>query len=106
MEEHAVETGKMIGAMGASYVGLLTLLTAPGTPIFEDMTRGAFQPLSTPEVLKELELILENADCKSPCVMRSNQHCFAGVFCCIVVKGSARTLAHILQAFAAVRHLY
>jgi len=72
MEEHAVDTGKMIGAMGASYVGLLTLLTAPGTPIFKDMMLGKFKQLSTPEVLKELELILENADCKSPCVMRSN----------------------------------
>ena len=40
------------------------------------------------------------------CVMRSNQHSFAGIFFCIVVKGSARTLAHILQVFTAVRHLY
>lgn len=72
MEEHAVETGKMIGAMGASYVGLLTLLTAPGTPIFKDMMQGKFKQLSTPEVLKELELILEHADCRKPCVIRSN----------------------------------
>ena len=27
--------------MGASYVGLLTLLTAPGTPIFNDMAPKA-----------------------------------------------------------------
>ena len=72
MREHAVDTGTMIGEMGASYVGLLTLLTAPGTPIFHDVMRGKFKQLSTPEVLKELELILENADCKKPCVMRSN----------------------------------
>lgn len=72
MEEHAVETGKMIGAMGASYVGLLTLLTAPGTPIFKDMMCGKFKQLSTQEVLKELELILEHADCQKSCVMRSN----------------------------------
>ena len=38
--------------------------------------------------------------------MCSNQHCFACIFFCIVVKGSARTLAHILQAFTAVRHFY
>ena len=72
LQEHAVDTGTMIGEMGASYVGLLTLLTAPGTPIFHDVMRGKFKQLSTPEVLKELELILENADCKKPCVMRSN----------------------------------
>ena len=72
MREHAVETGTMIGEMGASYVGLLTLLTAPGTPIFNDMACGKFKQLTTPEVLQELELILENAECKKPCVMRSN----------------------------------
>ena len=72
MEEHAVETGTMIGEMGASYVGLLTLLTAPGTPIFHDMMCGRFKQLSTQEVLKELALILENAVCEKPCVMRSN----------------------------------
>lgn len=72
MKEHAVETGTMIGEMGASYVGLLTLLTAPGTPIFHDVMRGKFKQLSTSEVLRELELILENAACEKPCVVRSN----------------------------------
>jgi radical SAM superfamily enzyme YgiQ (UPF0313 family) len=72
MREHAVETGTMIGEMGASYVGLLTLLTAPGTPLFRDVMHGKFKQLSTAEVLKELELILENAECVKPCVIRSN----------------------------------
>ena len=38
--------------------------------------------------------------------MRSNQHSIIGIFGSIIVKSSARTLAHILQAFAAVRHLH
>ena len=40
------------------------------------------------------------------CIMRSNQHSLIDIFGSLIVKGSARTLAHILQAFAAVRHLY
>lgn len=72
MEEHAVKTGEMIAQMGASYVGLLTLMTAPGTPLFKDLMSGKFRQLTQPEVAKELELILTHADCQSPCVLRSN----------------------------------
>lgn len=72
MEEHAIATGKMIGEMGASYVGLLTLMLAPGTPMFRDAREGRFIPLSDEQVKKELMLILENADCKKTCVIRSN----------------------------------
>lgn len=72
MEEHAIKTGEMIAEMGASYVGLLTLMLAPGTPLFKELMAGKFKQLSQPEVAKELELILTHADCKSPCVLRSN----------------------------------
>lgn len=72
MEEHAVKTGEMIGQMGASYVGLLTLMLAPGTPMFKDAMLRRFKPLSQKQVEQELKLILENADCEKPCVIRSN----------------------------------
>jgi len=72
MTEHAIETGKMIGEMGASYVGLLTLILTPGAPMYDDMKSGRFIPLSAQEVIEELDLILSNADCISDCVLRSN----------------------------------
>lgn len=72
MEEHAVETGRMIGEMGASYVGLLTLMLAPGTPLFDSAVRGKFRPITTRQVEEELKLILTYADCKRECVFRSN----------------------------------
>ena len=72
MAEHAIETGKMIGEMSASYVGLMTLMIAPGSSISEDIQNSKFEPLTTNEVIKELELILENAECKKDCVIRSN----------------------------------
>ena len=70
--EHAVQTGKMIGEMGASYVGLLTLILEPGAPMYDDMLAGDFIPLSAREILEELELILSNADCTGNCIIRSN----------------------------------
>ena len=72
MEEHAVETGKIIGEMSASYVGLMTLMIAPGSSISEDIQTDKFEPLTMQDVMRELELILTNADCKKGCVIRSN----------------------------------
>lgn len=71
-EDHAVESGTMISEMEPSYVGLLTLLTEPGTELNEDIREGRFQLLSPMEVLKETELLLENINVKKTCVFRSN----------------------------------
>jgi len=72
MTEHAIETGKMIGKLGATYVGLLTLILEPGAPMYDDEIAGRFIPLSAYEVMEELENILSNADCIKDCVFRSN----------------------------------
>ena len=74
-KEHAVETGTMISEMGASYVGLLTLMVSPDAPIYEDIKSGAFEVLSGEEVVAETHLLLESVgEWKSdrPCVFRSN----------------------------------
>lgn len=71
-EDHAVETGTMISEMEPSYVGLLTLITEPGAEMYEDIKEGRFQLLSPMEVLRETELLLENASVKRTCVFRSN----------------------------------
>ena len=70
--EHAEKTAEMINKMGASFVGLLTLMLAPGTPMFDDVQEGRFMPLGERGVLEELELILKNTNCFSPTVLRSN----------------------------------
>ena len=71
-EEHAVETGKMIAEMNASYVGLLTLMLEPPAPMFEDYRAGKFKPLTAEEVLAETCLMLKYARPSKPCVFRSN----------------------------------
>lgn len=72
MAEHAIETGKMIGAMSPSFVGLMTLMIAPGSSISEDLGAGRFEPLTTSEVMEELELVLSHAKVTRDCVIRSN----------------------------------
>ena len=72
MQEHAVKTGEMISGMGASYVGLLTLMLDPAAPIYKDVRSGAFEQLTPLEVIDELETIIEHTDCVKETVFRSN----------------------------------
>jgi len=72
ISEHATKTGQMIAAMGASYVGLLTLLVSPEAPIYADVKSGKFELLTPLEALEELDIILENATCHTETVFRSN----------------------------------
>jgi radical SAM superfamily enzyme YgiQ (UPF0313 family) len=71
-KDHAVQTGTMISEMQPSYVGLLTLMLEPGTPIMEDVKSGAFQLLSPEEVIAETLLMVENINVRKTCVFRSN----------------------------------
>ncbi|MFR0903058.1 MAG: radical SAM protein, partial [Anaerovoracaceae bacterium] len=71
-EEHAIETGKMITEMNASYVSLLTLMLQPPAPMYDDYKVGKFKPLTAEEVLAETCLMLKHAKPSKPCVFRSN----------------------------------
>ena len=71
-QEHAVETGKMITEMNASYVSLLTLMLDPRAPITEQIRSGELELLSGEEGVAETYLMLKNANPTKPCVFRSN----------------------------------
>jgi len=98
MEEHAIATGKMIGEMDASYVGLMTLMIAPGSSISADIQSGSFEPLSTPEVMRELELILTHANCQKDCMIRSNHASNRLVLKGTLPKDRDRLLEQVLRA--------
>ena len=72
MEAHAVKTGQAISAMGASYVGLLSLMLTPQMPLYHQMQAGEFTPLGPQGTLEELSLILANTNCEKESVLRSN----------------------------------
>jgi radical SAM superfamily enzyme YgiQ (UPF0313 family) len=71
-QKHAIDTGTMISEMEPSYVGLLTLMIEPSTPLFTDIREGRFQLLSGEEVLAETLLMLEHINVSKTCVFRSN----------------------------------
>ena len=71
-KDHAIESGTMISEMEPSYVGLLTLMLEPGTPLMNDVRAGSFQLLSPEEVVAETLIMLENINVTKKCVFRSN----------------------------------
>ncbi|MFX1415790.1 MAG: radical SAM protein [Promethearchaeota archaeon] len=70
-ERHASKTAEALNIIDPEYVGALTLMIPPGTPLFEMTERGEFNPMSPDESLKELKLLVEKLDL-SECVFRTN----------------------------------
>jgi radical SAM superfamily enzyme YgiQ (UPF0313 family) len=65
---HARETGRVLTAIDPDYVGALSLMLIPGTPLYRDWQAGVF-PLITPaEMLAEL------------CTMLAETHLSQGLF--------------------------
>ena len=59
-EAHAVETGKVLSEMDPDYVGALSLMIVPGTPIEKEIERGKLV-LPTPfGLIQELEWMIAN----------------------------------------------
>ena len=52
--EHARATGELLSAMDPNYVGALTVMPVPGTPLHEAYRNGKFHQLHEREVLMEL----------------------------------------------------
>ncbi len=71
-KDHAVQSGTMISEMEPSYVGLLTLMLEPGTPLMDDVRAKRFELLSPEEVVAETLVMLENINVTKKCVFRSN----------------------------------
>lgn len=70
-QEHAVDTAKALSAMQPEYIGLLTLLVEPGTPLAHWVAEGSFTPLTPYEIAAETRLMLEHLDSEGS-VFRSN----------------------------------
>jgi radical SAM superfamily enzyme YgiQ (UPF0313 family) len=52
---HARETGRVLSAIDPEYVGALTLMLIPGTPLYQDYVDGKFLLLEPDEMLNELK---------------------------------------------------
>jgi len=59
-QRHAAETGKVLSAMNPDYVGALSLMIVPGTPIEKEIKTGNLV-LPTPfGLIQELETMIKN----------------------------------------------
>ena len=59
---HAKETGRVLSAIDPEYVGALTLMLIPGTPLYEDYADGRFPLLEPDEMLSELKTMIAATD--------------------------------------------
>ena len=57
---HARETGRVLSAIDPEYVGALSLMLIPGTPLYKDYTAGRFPLLKPDELLLELRTMIEH----------------------------------------------
>jgi len=62
LERHAVDTAKAFNAMDPEYIGMLTLMVEPETPLWDWVHEGKFRLLTQPQVLEETRLLVENLD--------------------------------------------
>jgi radical SAM superfamily enzyme YgiQ (UPF0313 family) len=55
---HARETGRVLSAIDPEYVGALSLMLVPGTPMHDDHQAGRFDLISPEEMLAELRTMI------------------------------------------------
>jgi radical SAM superfamily enzyme YgiQ (UPF0313 family) len=68
---HAIATAKVLNEIDPEYIGALTLMTPPGTRIYEMVQTREFVPMSPMEILEELKILVEELEL-SYCVFRTN----------------------------------
>jgi len=69
--EHAMDTAEALSAMKPAYIGLLTLMVEPGTPLYDWVQKGEFTLLDSHQVLEETALLVAQLDCEGA-VFRMN----------------------------------
>ncbi|MEA2040545.1 MAG: radical SAM protein [Thermodesulfobacteriota bacterium] len=60
--QHAKATGELLSAMDPDYVGALTVMLMPDTPLYEDFRKGRFELPSEREFLLELREMIANTN--------------------------------------------
>ena len=59
---HAAQTGRVLSAIDPEYVGALSLMLIPGTPLFDDYQAGNFALLEPKEMLAELRTMIASTN--------------------------------------------
>jgi radical SAM superfamily enzyme YgiQ (UPF0313 family) len=59
---HAKATGEILSAMDPNYIGALTVMLIPGTPLYDELKEGKFELPSQEELLLELREMVANTN--------------------------------------------
>jgi radical SAM superfamily enzyme YgiQ (UPF0313 family) len=70
-EQHARETARILTDMDPDYVGALSLILVPGTPLHKDFTEGRFRLPDPFGLINELRIMIGESSF-THCVFRSN----------------------------------
>ena len=70
-ERHASETAKILTDMDPDYVGALSVILVPGTPLYDDHVKGRFEIPDPFGLIRELRTMIAESNF-SHCVFRSN----------------------------------
>jgi len=60
--EHALETARVLNIINPDFIRLRTFHTVPGTGMDELIKKGEFQQLSDEDILREIQLFIENLE--------------------------------------------
>ncbi len=69
--EHARETARLLTKIDPEYLGLLSLITVPGTTMYRHFKEGLLTPLGPWELLEEIKMIVKDLNLTN-CVFRAN----------------------------------
>jgi radical SAM superfamily enzyme YgiQ (UPF0313 family) len=59
---HATATGEILSAVDPNYIGALTVMLIPGTPLYDELKEGKFELPSQEELLLELREMVANTN--------------------------------------------
>lgn len=60
--EHAESTGRALSAMDPQYVGALSLMLLPNTPLWREYEDSRFKLIPPPDMLRELKVMIAHTD--------------------------------------------
>jgi radical SAM superfamily enzyme YgiQ (UPF0313 family) len=60
--QHARATGELLSAIDPNYVGALTVMVIPGTPLYEALEKGEYELLNQREILLELREMIAHTN--------------------------------------------
>ncbi|NHM27514.1 radical SAM protein [Desulfofundulus sp. TPOSR] len=72
-KKHALESARVLNEIDPDFIRLRTLVPRLGTPLYDRIQAGEFEPLTEDEVVEEIALFVEHLDCHA--YLASDQMC-------------------------------